>query len=278
MAAPKPLPPRPQSVVTRWGQDPLTRGSYSAVTVGGRGPDDYEAMARPVGGRVFFAGEATTRKYPATMHGAFLTGLREAARVAGALEDGGARGGKKGGKGGAGGAQPRRAREGSAGPAAARGEGGGGGGEEAALEAAKQLEGVAVKLEEVGWVSEGGIRAGGGGLEACLLACACVGAGTGAVPAMAPSQTHPLHPTRPIRSSAQAAAAAPPPARRRRRCRRPGCAAAGAPPPPPRAHRRRPTCSSAASGRSSGRAAASSRTTRSWQSTRVGLREGLTGV
>ena len=30
-----------------------------------------------VGGRVFFAGEATTKKHPATMHGAFLSGQRE---------------------------------------------------------------------------------------------------------------------------------------------------------------------------------------------------------
>lgn len=32
--------------------------------------------------RVFFAGEHTIRNYPATVHGAFLSGLREAARIA----------------------------------------------------------------------------------------------------------------------------------------------------------------------------------------------------
>ncbi|KAJ6392381.1 hypothetical protein OIU77_026191 [Salix suchowensis] len=32
-------------------------------------------------GRVFFAGEATNKQYPATMHGAFLSGMREAANI-----------------------------------------------------------------------------------------------------------------------------------------------------------------------------------------------------
>ena len=32
--------------------------------------------------RIFFAGEHTIRQYPATVHGAFLSGCREAGRVA----------------------------------------------------------------------------------------------------------------------------------------------------------------------------------------------------
>ncbi|KAH7662871.1 Spermine oxidase protein [Dioscorea alata] len=71
-----------QSVCTRWGTDSFSLGSYSNVAVGATG-DDYDILAETVGdGRLFFAGEATTRRYPATMHGAFLSGLREAANMA----------------------------------------------------------------------------------------------------------------------------------------------------------------------------------------------------
>ncbi|KAI3458934.1 hypothetical protein Pfo_015597 [Paulownia fortunei] len=71
-----------QTVCTRWGSDPLSCGSYSSVAVGASG-DDYDILAESVGdGRLFFAGEATNRRYPATMHGALLSGFREAANMA----------------------------------------------------------------------------------------------------------------------------------------------------------------------------------------------------
>lgn len=69
-----------QTVCTKWGSDPLCCGSYSHVRVGSSG-SDYDILAENVGGRLFFAGEATSRQYPATMHGAFLSGLREAASI-----------------------------------------------------------------------------------------------------------------------------------------------------------------------------------------------------
>jgi len=73
--------PDPSDVrVTRWGSDPFSCGAYS-YTPAGAGMEDYDELARPVGDRLLFAGEATNRRYPATVHGAYLSGVREADRV-----------------------------------------------------------------------------------------------------------------------------------------------------------------------------------------------------
>ncbi|KAL1187673.1 Lysine-specific histone demethylase 1-like protein [Cardamine amara subsp. amara] len=75
------VPDPVQALCSRWGQDKYSYGSYSYVAVGSSG-DDYDILAESVGdGRVFFAGEATNKQYPATMHGAFLSGMREAANI-----------------------------------------------------------------------------------------------------------------------------------------------------------------------------------------------------
>lgn len=68
-------------IVTRWMRDSFAHGSYSHLPVGAT-VDDYTALARPVVDRLFFAGEATISDYPATVHGAFLSGTRTAKRIA----------------------------------------------------------------------------------------------------------------------------------------------------------------------------------------------------
>ena len=67
-------------VRTQWGSDPFAFGSYSAFGIGSS-PRDVEALARPIGGRLFFAGEHTDSVDPATTHGARRSGLRAAAEV-----------------------------------------------------------------------------------------------------------------------------------------------------------------------------------------------------
>ncbi|XP_056016199.1 lysine-specific histone demethylase 1A-like isoform X1 [Ostrea edulis] len=81
------VPQPKETLVTRWRADPWARGSYSFVAAGSSG-NDYDLMATPVSNssgslpRLFFAGEHTIRNYPATVHGALLSGLREAGRIA----------------------------------------------------------------------------------------------------------------------------------------------------------------------------------------------------
>ena len=41
----------------------------------------YDALAAPVGERLFFAGEATNRRYRGTVHGAYESGVRESERI-----------------------------------------------------------------------------------------------------------------------------------------------------------------------------------------------------
>jgi monoamine oxidase len=63
-----------------WSADPFSRGAYSYPLPGGA--DAGRALARPVEGTLFFAGEHTTPS-PAngTVHGAMASGLRAAEEV-----------------------------------------------------------------------------------------------------------------------------------------------------------------------------------------------------
>ena len=74
------VPAPVDSVSTRWRSDTWTRGSYSYVPAGASF-DSYAELARPVGERLFFAGEATHNRYPSTVHGALLSGRRAARQI-----------------------------------------------------------------------------------------------------------------------------------------------------------------------------------------------------
>ena len=66
--------------ITRWASDPFARGSYSYLPVGAT-PTLRTDLAAKVGQTIFFAGEATHRQYPATVHGAYLSGIRAAGEI-----------------------------------------------------------------------------------------------------------------------------------------------------------------------------------------------------
>jgi len=74
--------------ITRWRQDPFAFGSYSYANVGAQGYNGpttittYDILAASIGNnRVFFAGEHTSGAYPATVQGAYESGLREAQKI-----------------------------------------------------------------------------------------------------------------------------------------------------------------------------------------------------
>ena len=66
--------------ITRWGADPLAGGSYSFNALGSH-PRMREALATPIDGRLYFAGEATERDWFSTVHGAYLSGQRAAREI-----------------------------------------------------------------------------------------------------------------------------------------------------------------------------------------------------
>ncbi|KAI5080958.1 hypothetical protein GOP47_0004141 [Adiantum capillus-veneris] len=59
-------------LVSRWGSDINSLGCYSYDAVGK--PHDLYTRIRSPAGNLFFAGEATSARYPGTVHGAFATG------------------------------------------------------------------------------------------------------------------------------------------------------------------------------------------------------------
>ena len=71
------IPEPDQWQITRWASDPFSFGSYSFNAVGSNS-DTRDALAEPIDGLLYFAGEATVSDFPATVHGAYLSGVRAA--------------------------------------------------------------------------------------------------------------------------------------------------------------------------------------------------------
>ncbi|XP_052012901.1 lysine-specific histone demethylase 2 [Apodemus sylvaticus] len=75
------IPDPTKYFVTRWSTEPWIQMAYSFVKTFGSG-EAYDIIAEEIKGTVFFAGEATNRHFPQTVTGAYLSGVREASKIA----------------------------------------------------------------------------------------------------------------------------------------------------------------------------------------------------
>lgn len=75
----KVVPDPSDHLLSRWGDDPFSGGSYSFPRVGCQ-PGDRQALAAPWRSLVF-AGEATSQDTPATLQGAYSSGLKAARQL-----------------------------------------------------------------------------------------------------------------------------------------------------------------------------------------------------
>ena len=73
--------PNPSNFLrTKWGQNINSYGTYSYATNNSTSAD-FDTLANEVNNKVFFAGEHTEREYRGTVHGAYLSGIREANKI-----------------------------------------------------------------------------------------------------------------------------------------------------------------------------------------------------
>jgi monoamine oxidase len=78
------LPDPTGSRISRWRSDPLAGGSFSFYAVGSSSAD-CATLATPAAPRLLLAGEYTHAEHPATVHGAWLSGVRAARQAAAML-------------------------------------------------------------------------------------------------------------------------------------------------------------------------------------------------
>lgn len=73
--------PNPTAMLrTKWGINPHTFGSYSFATTGTT-TSDFETLSNSINSKLFFGGEHTNKQYRGTVHGAYLSGQREADKI-----------------------------------------------------------------------------------------------------------------------------------------------------------------------------------------------------
>ena len=65
---------------TKWNTNKFSYGSYSYVNKDGNSKA-FEVLSQDINKQVFFAGEHTSKDYRGTVHGAYLSGLREAKKI-----------------------------------------------------------------------------------------------------------------------------------------------------------------------------------------------------
>ena len=74
--------PNPTNMLrTKWVANEFSFGAYSFATNGTRSTD-FQAFESAIEDKLFFAGEHTSKDYRGTVHGAYLSGIREAKKIA----------------------------------------------------------------------------------------------------------------------------------------------------------------------------------------------------
>jgi len=65
---------------TKWNSNEYTYGSYSYASKNSL-KNDFEILSKSVDKKLYFAGEHTSQDYRGTVHGAYLSGIREAEKI-----------------------------------------------------------------------------------------------------------------------------------------------------------------------------------------------------